>query len=111
MGSVKVKTKINDNSSLGFTYLNYKNELIYTGEKPVILSTSNGDTSYQPITLPDNLQKGIMLIKRKSDTELYVLNEDGIFLLNEKNNSAKLVTNNITFLRNHDWKWINQSRS
>ena len=102
LGSVKVKTKINDNSSLGFTYLNYKNELIYTGEKPVILSTSNGDTSYQPITLPDNLQKGIMLIKRKSDTELYVLNEDGIFLLNEKNNSAKLVTNNITFLRNHD---------
>jgi ligand-binding sensor domain-containing protein len=104
-GLVKDKTKINDNSSLGYTYLNYKNELIYTGEKPVILSTSNGNTSYQPISLPDNLKKGIILIKRKSDTELYVLNEDGIFLLNEKNNTAKGLTNNITFLRKDDlWR-------
>ena len=102
LGFVKDKTNINDNTSLGVTFLNNKNELIYTGPQSVILSTSNGDTSYQPITLSSNLKKGIILARRKSANEIYVLNEDGIFLWNEITNSAKPVTKNITFLREHD---------
>ena len=102
LGFVKDKTNINDNTSLGITFLNKKNELIYTGPQPVILSTSNGDTSYQPITLSSNLKKGIILARRKSANEIYVLNEDGIFLWNEITNSVKPVTKNITFIREHD---------
>ncbi|MEI6189523.1 MAG: SpoIIE family protein phosphatase [Chitinophagia bacterium] len=102
LGFVKDKTNINDNSSLGVTFLNNKNELIYTGPKPVIISTSSGDTSYQPITLPSNLKKGIILARRKNENEIYVLNDDGIFLWNELNNSAKSLTKNIPFLREHD---------
>jgi len=102
LGFVKDKTNINDNSSLGVAFLNNKNELIYTGPKPVIISTSSGDTSYQPITLPSNLKKGIILARRKNENEIYVLNDDGIFLWNELNNSAKSLTKNIPFLREHD---------
>ena len=102
LGFVKDKTNINDNSSLGVTFLNNKNELIYTGPKPVIISTSSGDTSYQPITLPSNLKKGIILARRKNANEIYVLNDEGIFLWNELNNSAKSITKNIPFLREHD---------
>ena len=102
LGFVKDKTNINDNTSLGITFLNNKNELIYTGPQPVILSTSNGDTSYQPIALSSNFKKGIILARRKSANEIYVLNEDGIFLWNEITNSAKPVTKNIPFLREHD---------
>jgi len=101
-GFVKDKMSINDNSSLGVTFLNNKNELIYTGPKPVIISTSNGDTSYQPITLPSTIKKGIILARRKNANEIYVLNDDGIFLWNELNNSAKPLTKNIPFLREHD---------
>ena len=101
-GFVKDKMSINDNSSLGVTFLNNKNELIYTGPKPVIISTSNGDTSYQPITLPSTIKKGIILARRKNANEIYLLNDDGIFLWNELNNSAKPLTKNIPFLREHD---------
>ena len=101
-GFVKDKMSINDNSSLGVTFLNNKNELIYTGPKPVIISTSNGDTSYQPITLPSTIKKGIILARRKNANEIYVLNDDGIFLWNELNNSAKPLTKNIPFLGEHD---------
>ncbi len=102
LGFVKDKTNINDNSTLGYTFLNNKNELIYTGPKPVILSTSNGDTSYKPLLLPANLKNGIILTKRKSATEIYVLNDDGIFILNEINNIAKPLTKNISFSLNQD---------
>ena len=101
-GILKEKTKLSDNGSLGYTYLNNKKELIYTGHKPVILSTSNGDTSYKPITLPSNLKGGILLVKRKSENEIYVLNYDGIFLLNETNNIAKQLTKKISFPREQD---------
>ena len=101
-GFLKDKTKIGDNSSLGYAYLNNKNELIYTGDKPVVLSTNNGDTSYKPIVLPSTLKGGILLVKRKSENEVYVLNYDGIFLLNEVTNTAKPLTKNLSFAREHD---------
>ena len=101
-GYVKDKTNISDNKTLGYSFLNNKNELIYTGDKPVVLSTSNGDTSYKPVSLPANLKGGILLVKRKSANELYVLNYDGIFLLNEANNTALPLTKNIAFAREND---------
>ena len=91
-GYVKDKTNISDNKTLGYSFLNNKNELIYTGDKPVVLSTSNGDTSYKPVSLPANLKGGILLVKRKSANELYVLNYDGIFLLNEANSTSVRMT-------------------
>ncbi len=102
LGFVKDKTNIIDNSTLGYTFLNNKNELIYTGPKPVILSTSNGDSSYKPLLLPANLKNGIILTRRKSATEIYVLNDDGIFIWNEINNIAKPLTKNISFSLNKD---------
>ena len=101
-GYLKDKMNINDISPLGFTFLNNKNELIYSGLKPVILSTSDGDTSYKPISLPSNLKNGIILLKRKSANEIYVLNEEGIFIWDELNNIAKPVTKNISFSLNQD---------
>jgi ligand-binding sensor domain-containing protein len=101
-GYVKDKTNISDNSTLGYSFLNNKNELIYTGDKPVVLSTSNGDTSYKPVSLPANLRGGILLVKRKSANEIYVLNYEGIYLLNETTNSALPLTKNISFARPHD---------
>ena len=86
------------------SYINNKNELIFVGESPVILSNSNGDTSFKPITLPPNLKKGILMVKRKSSDELYVLNEEGIFILNESNNTAKPLTTNILFKRSDIYK-------
>ena len=96
LGFLNDKIKTSKNGLL-VSYINNKNELIFAGTSPVILSNSNGDTSFKPITLPSNLKKGIAMVKRKSPNELYVLNEDGIFLLNESNNTAKPVTKNILF--------------
>ena len=101
-GLLKEKTKISDNSSLGYTYLNNKQELIYTGEKPIILSNSNGDTSYKALPLPSNLKGGIILVKRKSKNELYILNNDGLFILNEDTNTAVSLNGKLSFPREHD---------
>ena len=101
-GYVKDKTNINDNRSLGYMYLNYKNDLVYTGEKPVTLSNADGDTSYKPVALPANLKGGILMMKRKSPNEIYVLNYDGIYLLNEATNTALPLTKNISFAREND---------
>ena len=101
-GYVKDKTNINDNRSLGYMYLNYKNDLVYTGEKPVTLSNANGDNTYKPVALPANLKGGILMMKRKSLNEIYVLNYDGIYLLNEATNTALPLTKNISFAREND---------
>lgn len=101
-GYVKDKTNINDNRSLGYMYLNYKNDLVYTGEKPVTLSNADGDTSYKPVALPANLKGGILMMKRKSPNEIYLLNYDGIYLLNEATNTALPLTKNISFAREND---------
>jgi len=101
-GFVKELTNINDNRSLGVMYLNNKNELVYTAEKPVILANANGDTLYKPLALPANLKGGIFLVKRKSANEIYILNYDGIYLFNEASNTALPLTKNISFLREND---------
>jgi hypothetical protein len=101
-GLVKELTGISDSRSLGVMYLNHKNELVYTAEKPVVISNANGDTSYKPLVLPANLKGGILIAKRKSANEIYVLNYDGIFLLNESNNTAIPITKNISFAREND---------
>jgi ligand-binding sensor domain-containing protein len=101
-GYVKDKTNINNNRSLGYMYLNYKNDLVYTGEKPVTLSNADGDTSYKPVALPANLKGGILMMKRKSPNEIYVLNYDGIYLLNEATNTALPLVKNISFAREND---------
>jgi len=103
LGFLKDKIKLSGNGLL-ISYINNKNELIFVGESPVILSNSNGDTSFKPITLPPNLKKGILMVKRKSSDELYVLNEEGIFILNESNNTAKPLTTNILFKRSDIYK-------
>jgi ligand-binding sensor domain-containing protein len=101
-GLVKELTSISDNRSLGIMFLNYKNELVYTAEKPVVVSNANGDTSYKPLALPANLKGGIFIAKRKSANELYVLNFEGIFLYNEAKNTALPLTKNISFAREND---------
>jgi ligand-binding sensor domain-containing protein len=101
-GFVKDKTNISDNATLGYTYLNSNSELIITGDRPVVLSTSSGDTSYKPLILPANLKGGIAMAKRKSANEIYVLNYDGIYLLNELTNTALPLTKNISFARPND---------
>ncbi len=101
-GLVKELTSISDNRSLGIMFLNYKNELVYTAEKPVVVSNANGDTSFKPLTLPANLKGGIFIAKRKSANELYVLNFEGIFLYNEAKNTALPLTKNISFAREND---------
>ena len=101
-GLVKELTSISDNRSLGIMFLNYKNELVYTAEKPVVVSNANGDTSYKPLVLPANLKGGIFIAKRKSANELYVLNFEGIFLYNEAKNTALPLTKNISFAREND---------
>lgn len=104
---MKDKTNISDNATLGYTYLNSNNELIITGDRPVVLSTSSGDTSYKPLILPANLKGGIAMAKRKSANEIYVLNYDGIYLLNELTNTALPLTK-IFLLRGpmiYGWTW------
>jgi serine phosphatase RsbU (regulator of sigma subunit)/streptogramin lyase len=81
----------------GAEFLSYKKEVILIGNKPVILADSNGKLVFQPYPLPKVLEKGIFAIERKSQFEFYALNEDGIFLLNEKEHKATLLTKNMKF--------------
>ena len=101
-GLVKELTNISDSRSLGIMYLNHKNELVYTAENPVVISNANGDTSYKPLVLPANLKGGILIAKRKSANELYVLNFEGLFLYNEAKNTALPLVKNISFAREND---------
>ena len=86
----------------GAEFMSYKKEVIIAGPKPIILSDSNGKLVFQFYALPKGLEKGIYAIKRKSQFELYVLNEDGIFLFNEKEHNARLLTKDMNFLKEDD---------
>jgi serine phosphatase RsbU (regulator of sigma subunit)/ligand-binding sensor domain-containing protein len=81
----------------GADFTTFKKEVILTGPKPIILADSNGKMIFKLYSLPKILEKGIFAIERKSPTELYVLNEDGIFILNEINNTAKPLTKGMKF--------------
>ncbi len=87
----------------GGDFINYNKETILSGIKPVVLADSNGKFVFKYWNLPKGLEKGIYAVERKSEFELYVLNEDGIFLLNEKTNIAKSLTKNISFKVNEDY--------
>ncbi len=81
-------------------FLNNNGELILciSGEKTMtVLSNSDGESTFQRLKLPKNLESGIKLVIRKSNNELYIQNSDGLFLLNEDENIAKPLTTNISF--------------
>ena len=86
----------------GSSFINSKKELILGGPKPVILADSNGNKIFKFIDLPKGLEKGYLSVQRKSIDELYIANEDGIFLLNESNNKVIALTRNMKFLPGED---------
>jgi ligand-binding sensor domain-containing protein len=86
----------------GADFISYKKEIIVIGSKPIILSDSNGKLIFQFYALPKGLEKGIYAIERKSQFEFYVLNDNGIFLFNEKENKATLLTKGMQFLQRED---------
>jgi ligand-binding sensor domain-containing protein len=85
------------NYTNGTDFTTYKKELVLTGSKPIVLADSNGKMIFQYFNLPKELGKGILAEERKSPFELYILNEDGIFLFNEIDNSVKALTKNLKF--------------
>lgn len=78
-------------------FLSYKKEVILAGPKPVLLADSNGKIILSYYPLPRGLEKGVYATQRKSQSELYVFNEDGIFLFNEINNTVNLLTKGLSF--------------
>jgi ligand-binding sensor domain-containing protein len=86
---------------LNIPFLNNKGELILSipGEKTmIVLSNSDGESTFQRLKLPKNLESGFTFVIRKSKNEMYIQNSDGIFLLDENKNIAKPLTTNISFL-------------
>ena len=86
----------------GSSFLNNKKELIVGGPHPIILADSNGNKIFKFVDLPKALEKGFFDVQRKSKNELYVVNEDGIFLFNESNNKVVALTKNMKFLPGED---------
>ncbi len=86
----------------GSSFLNNKKELIVGGIHPIILADSNGNKIFKFVDLPKALEKGFFDVQRKSKDELYVVNEDGIFLFNESNNKVIALTKNMKFLPGED---------
>ena len=86
----------------GSSFKNNKNEIILGGTNPIILADSNGQKIFKYVEMPKELIKGIYEVQRKSTDELYVVNEDGIFLWNEKTNVVKPLTKNMHFIRSED---------
>ena len=81
----------------GSSFINSKKELIVGGINPIILADSNGNKVFKFVDLPKGLEKGYYAVQRKSKDELYIVNEDGIFLLNESNNNVVALTKNMKF--------------
>ncbi len=102
IGNISDKLENASNSVNGSEFLSIKKEVVLGGSKPVILSDSNGKIVLQYYSLPKNLDKGIYANERKSQHELYVLNEEGIFLYNEIENNAKPLTKGMQFNREDD---------
>ena len=77
------------------TFSTANHQLVLSGEKPLILSDSNGKQSFGFLVLPKDFKKGIYSAYRKSSFELYIQNDDGIFEWNEKTNTVNCLTKNI----------------
>ena len=86
----------------GSEFINYKKETILIGIQPILLADSNGKMVFKYYNLPKGLEKGMNSVERKSKDELYVLNADGLFLLNETTNSVELLTKGIKFNNEED---------
>ena len=98
--SKSVSYAVSGTLQLDAPFLNNNGELILciSGEKTMtVLSNSDGESTFQRLKLPKNLESGLRLVKRKSNNELYIQNSDGLFLLNEDENIAKPLTTNISF--------------
>ncbi len=74
------------------TFLTYNHQLVLAGEKPVIISDSNGKQSFLILKMPKELSKGIFGVYRKSKFELYIQNDEGVFVWDEKNNRVTCLT-------------------
>ena len=77
------------------TFLTNKRQLVLAGNKPLILSDSNGKQSFLFLPLPKELSKGIYSVNRKTKSELYIQNNDGIFEWDEITNKVNCLTKNI----------------
>jgi len=86
----------------GFVYSNYKKDVILAGEIPILLADSNGNIICKRYALPKILKKGIEVVQHKSSTELYLYNEEGFFVWNEKTDVVKPITKGMIFERSKD---------
>ncbi len=80
----------------GNDFIDLNHNTILTGEKPFILSDSNGNPVFKYYDLPKGLEKGIIAVQKKSTNEFYLTNIDGVFLYNDKTKSVKPITKNIS---------------
>jgi hypothetical protein len=80
----------------GNDFIDLNHNTILTGEKPFILSDSNGNPVFKYYDLPKGLEKGIIAVQKKSTNEFYLTNIDGVSLYNDKTKSVKPITKNIS---------------
>lgn len=80
----------------GTHFIDINHSTILTGDKPIVLSDSNGNFIFKFYDLPKGLEKGITAIEKKSTNEFYVANLDGISLFNDKTREVKRITKNIS---------------
>jgi ligand-binding sensor domain-containing protein len=95
LGLLKKRSSTTIGYNKWHTFSTANHELILSGEKPLILSDSNGKQSFGFLVLPKELKKGIYSAYRKSSFEIYIQNDDGIFVWNEKTNNVNCLTKNI----------------
>ena len=102
LGLMNELLNLSPESVNGASFINSKNELILTGTKPIILSDSNGKLVFKFYDLPKALMNGIGTVQYISPFERYVLNEEGIYLWNEKTGIVNSLTKNIIFKKGSD---------
>ena len=95
LGLLKKRSSTTIGYNKWHTFSTANHELVLSGEKPLILSDSNGKQSFGFLVLPKELKKGIYSAYRKSSFEIYIQNDDGIFVWNEKTNNVNCLTKNI----------------
>ena len=95
LGLLKKLSSITIGYNEWHTFSTANHELVLAGQKPLILSDSNGKQSFGFLVLPKELKKGIYSAHRKSSFEIYIQNDDGIFVWNEKTNTVNCLTKNI----------------
>jgi ligand-binding sensor domain-containing protein len=102
LGLMNELLELSPESVNGASFINGNKELILTGPRPIILSDSNGKLVFKFYDLPKALSGGIGTVQYISSFERYVINEEGIYLWNEKTGIVKPLTKNIQFKRGKD---------